>query len=565
MGAKFTIQKDVMPFYLIKTLVIIFLSLVSLFSADAQFTRQDTLRGSVGKERAWWNVLRYDLSIKPDYNKKRIEGYNIITFETKNFPDQPVMQIDLQEPMSIDSILYQEKHKLDFKKDGNAWFVTLLKHKPGPAKLKLKIFFSGKPREATNPPWDGGWIWEKDAKGRPWMTVACQGLGASAWYPCKDHQGDEPDEGATLSINAPDSLVAVGNGRLIKKQTQRNRSITWTWEVKNPINNYNIVPYIGKYVNWAEKYKGVKANLDCSFWVMDYNLDKAKRHFGRDTKPMLHCFEDWFGPYPFYSDGFKLVETPHLGMEHQSGIAYGNQFLNGYLGSDLSSTGWGTKFDFIIIHESGHEWFGNNITTKDIADMWVHEGFTNYSEVLFVECQFGRKAADEYCQGLRAGINNDSPVIGTYGVNREGSGDMYPKGANLIHTIRQVINNDIVFKSILRGLNRDFYHQTISSKDLESYIIHKSGKDLSKIFDQYLRDTRIPELQYKITDGRSMTFRWSNCIPGFNMPIKVSLGERQHWLKPTTEWQTIRLADWYDGRSFYPDKNYYITFKNVDE
>jgi aminopeptidase N len=394
------------------------------------------------------------------------------------------------------------------------------------------------------------------------MTVACQGLGASVWYPCKDYQGDEPDNGASLTITAPDTLIAVGNGRLIDKTANNNGTTSWKWEVKNPINNYTIIPYIGKYVNWQEDYAGENGKLKCSYWVLDYDLEKSKKQFGRDVHPMLKCFEEWFGPYPFYEDGYKLVETSHLGMEHQSAIAYGNQFLDGYLGSDLSGTGRGTKWDYIIVHESGHEWFANNITTNDIADMWVHEGFTNYSEVLFVECQDGKKAADEYCQGLRNNIQNDRPIIGKYGVNKEGSGDMYAKGASLVHTIRQVIDDDMTFKKILRGLNKTFYHKTVDTKDIENYINKQSGKDLSKIFDQYLRTKQIPQLEYKI-NGSSFSYRWKNGIRGFNMPVRIFSGSHQVWITPGEEWHTQKMADWFNEKSFFIDKNFYITAKKI--
>jgi aminopeptidase N len=292
----------------------------------------------------------------------------------------------------------------------------------------LALGFKGNPRVAKNPPWDGGWIFKKDKQGRPWMSVACQGLGASVWYPCKDHQSDEPDNGAVLMMTVPDTLVAVGNGRLISKKSFKAGTLTWRWEVKNPINIYNLVPYIGKYVNWTETFNGEKGKLDCSYWVLDYELDRAKEQF-KQAPQMLKCFEYWMGPYPFYEDSYKLVQSPHLGMEHQSAVAYGNEFMNGYLGHDLSRTGWGLKWDFIIVHESGHEWFANNITSKDLADMWIHEGFTNYSETLFTECQSGKTAGDEYNYGTRRGILNDVPVIPAYGVNKQGSGDMYPNPA----------------------------------------------------------------------------------------------------------------------------------------
>jgi aminopeptidase N len=465
-----------MKYFLLKTFAILLFVLCCHF-AYSQYTHQDTLRGTSGPGRDWWDVKRYELLIIPDYSRKTIRGRSTIQFEwLKESPPGKYMQIDLQRPLVIDSVVYQQK-RLSFEIDGNAWMVGIPEN-THPKKEEISIYYHGTPHEAVFPPWEGGWIWAKDSKGRPWMTVACQGLGASIWYPCKDYQGDEPDNGASLTIRAADPLVAVGNGRLKNKIKNNNGTTDWQWEVVNPINNYNIVPYIGYYSNWSEKYPGEKGDLDCSYWVLDYNLDKAKKQFGRDVKPMLKCFEDWMGPYPFYEDGYKLVESSHLGMEHQSAVAYGNKYMNGYLGTDRSGTGWGSKWDYIIIHESGHEWFGNNITTNDIADMWVQEGFTTYSETLFTECQYGKKAADEYTIGSRVNIDNDKPIIGPYGVNKEGSSDMYAKGANMLHMIRKVINNDELFKSILRGIGKDFYHQTVNSADIEKYISQKSDRSL---------------------------------------------------------------------------------------
>jgi len=537
-------------------IVLICLLILLNVCSYAQFTHQDSLRGSNGPGRDFWDVKYYDISVTPDYTSKTIAGKNRIRFEEINLGwNERPMQIDLQAPMVVDSVIYQN-FPLKFQRDGNTWNITrpLLDF---PKEEEIIIYFHGKPREAVNAPWDGGWIWQRDRLGRPWMTVACQGLGASVWYPCKDYQGDEPDNGASLNITIPDSLVAVGNGRLKNKIVNNNKTITWTWEVKNPINNYNIIPYIGKYVNWTEEFAGLNGKLDCSYWVLDYNLQKSKLQFGRDVKLMLSCFENWFGPYPFYEDGYKLVETPHLGMEHQSAIAYGNGYNNGYLGMDRSETGWGSKWDYIIVHESGHEWFANSITTRDIADMWVHEGFTTYSETLFVECQYGKKAGDAYTQGLRSGIHNDAPIIGPYGVNREGSSDMYDKGSNMIHTIRQVINNDILFKQILRGLNKDFYHKTVSSSDIEQYFSQKSQMDLSRIFDQYLRTIKIPVLEWK-RSGTQYLYRWGNCVNGFNMPVKLKNGS---WLKPATQWKNIPVTR--AGSAIEVDRNFYIQTKKV--
>lgn len=532
----------------------LFIVIASAQRAQRPLTHQDTLRGSVTPERAWWNVLHYTITVEPHYDSKEILGTVDIKFKVLKAGTK--MQIDLQEPMTIRWANLHEK-KNSISREGNVYMITFAEPLAAGSTQEIRIRFEGKPREAINPPWDGGWIWTKDKKGRPWMSVACQGLGASVWYPCKDHQSDEPDEGADLNIVVPDSLVAIGNGRLLNTQEGNGLKI-FSWQVKNPINNYNIIPYIGKYVTWHEDYNGEKGKLDCDYWVLDYELDKAKEQF-KQAPEMLSCFENWFGPFPFYEDGFKLVQSPHLGMEHQSAVAYGNEFKNGYRGTDLSGSGWGLKWDFIIIHESGHEWFANNITTNDIADMWIHEGFTNYSETIFTQCKFGIEAGNDYVIGTRKNIQNDRNIIGTYGVNRGGSGDMYYKGGNLLHTIRHVINDDSLFKKILRGLNATFYHKTINSKDVESYISKQSGKDFSKVFDQYLRTTQIPQLEYKIGGGK-LQYRWTECITGFNLPLKITAGNPT-WIKPTTQWQTMNLASGVNEMSV--DRNFYIRIKKI--
>ena len=522
------------------------------------FTKQDSLRGSIGPERAWWDVLRYDVSVTPDYQTKSIRGKTIITYKVLPAQATSYMQVDLQQPLVVDSLFYDGKFYINdpghpYRNEGNVWHIPLPKTAVNSTHT-IGISYHGKPREAQMPPWDGGWIFKKDAKGRDWMSVACQGLGASVWFPCKDHQSDEPDLGASLTVTVPDSVVVVGNGRLVSKNNKGGIT-SYTWQVTNPINSYNIIPYIGKYVNWSDTMMGENGKLDLNYWVLDYEEQKARKQF-EQVKLTLRAFEYWFGPYPFYEDGFQLIQAPHLGMEHQSAVAYGNQFKNGYLGKDLSGSGWGLKWDFIIVHETGHEWFANNITTKDIADMWVHEGFTSYSETLFTEYHFGKEAANAYIQGIRANIANDVPVIGPYGVNKEGSGDMYYKGSNMLHTIRQVINDDEKFRSILRGLNKDFYHQSVTSKEIEDYIILKSGKDLRKVFDQYLRTANIPVLELKAEDDK-IKFRWTNCVPGFNMPVKLTNDE---WIKPTTAEQKIKSS----SKSFKEvevDRNFYIDVK----
>ena len=535
-------------------------------SGNKPITHADSLRGTYGATRDWWNVLKYDLHVTFNIKDSSISGYNVMQF--KILKKGNLMQIDLQQPMVLDSIVYSghlgKQIKINpVKNDGNAYFFSF-----GNNKLQntnyLTIFYHGKPTIAVRPPWDGGLIWAKDKNKNPFVSVACQGLGASVWYPCKDHQADEPDS-AEMHITIPDSLVCVGNGKYRGKTNNKDGTATYDWAVVNPINNYTIIPYIGKYEHFDEIFPGEKGNLSMDYWVLDYNIEKAKEHF-KDAARMMKAFEYWFGPYPFYEDGYKLVEAPHLGMEHQSATAYGNRYKKGYLGQDLSGSGWGLKWDYIIVHESGHEWFANNITTKDIADMWVHEGFTNYSEVLFTEYYYGKKAGEDYVTGIRKGIANEIPIIGRYNLNREGSGDMYAKGANMIHNIRTVINNDDLFRKILRGLNTTFYHQTVTTKQIEDYISKTSGFDFSTVFNQYLRTIQIPVLEYKI-ENKNVSYKYSNCIDDFNMPLFVSFGSGEkepQLIKPTREWQTIHLADWYGGKTFTVDRNFYINTKKVE-
>ncbi len=401
------------------------------------------------------------------------------------------------------------------------------------------------------------------------MSVACQALGASMWYPCKDHQSDEPNNGASLTITVADSLVAVGNGRLTNKKESGNGTTSYTWTVVNPINNYLIIPYIGKYVNFSDTYNGEKGTLDVNYWVLDYNADNAKTHLVPDVNRMLKAFEYWFGPYPFYEDGYKLVDAPHLGMEHQSAVAYGNKYMNGYLGRDLSGSGWGLLWDFIIVHESGHEWFANNITSNDLADMWVHEGFTNYSETLFTDFYFGKQAANEYNAGTRKGIRNDKNIIAPYGVNREGSGDMYPKSGNMLHSIRHSLNNDDLFRDILRGLNKTFYHQTVTTKQVEDYINKETKFNYSKVFDQYLRTTQIPTFEFVLNaEGSNVRYRYSTCVPGFNLPIILQDSSTKTMLKlyPTDTWKSTPVSKQQAALLTKEniEKMYYVQVKNAE-
>ncbi|WP_299364386.1 M1 family metallopeptidase [Winogradskyella sp.] len=515
---------------------------------------QDTLRGSITPEREWWDLTYYDLNIKVQPDKKYIAGYNVVHY--KVLKSHNIIQIDLQEPLEITAIS-QDNEDLDYNKIGPAYFIILKKKQVPGEYNELYIQYAGKPKEAVNAPWDGGFSWKKDKNGKDFIATSCQGLGASVWWPNKDHMYDEVDS-MRIAIDVPKDLIAVANGRLRDTHEYEYGGFKlYEWFVSNPINNYGVNVNIGDYVNFSEVYQGEKGPLDMDYWVLSYNLEIAKKQF-KDAPKMMKAFEHWFGPYPFYEDSFKLVEVPYLGMEHQSSVTYGNKYLNGYLGSDLSRTGWGLKFDFIIIHEAGHEWFANSITNKDIADMWIHESFTNYSENLFLDYYYGKEASADYVIGCRANIQNDRPIIGYYNVNHEGSSDMYYKGANMLHTLRQLIENDELWRQILRGLNTEFYHQTVTTKQIEDYLSEKTNKNLTAFFNQYLRDIRIPTLEYTIKNGE-LKFRYIDIVKDFDMPIEVEIDGKTEWIFPSSEWKTKP----FEGKDFKIDRDYYIYSKEI--
>ena len=536
--------------------------LVSLpAAAEAQdtvrFTRADTLRGSIGPGRAWWDATFYDLHVRVSPADSSISGRNGITYRVLHPARE--MQIDLQLPLVADSMV-QDGRRLQYRREGNAFFVTLPPQRVGERKT-VTVWYHGRPRSARNPPWDGGFAWKADSTGEPFIATAVQGLGASAWWPNKDTQADEPDS-QRVAITVPDPLVNVSNGRLRSTTRNSDGTTTYEWFVKSPINNYDVAVNAGRYAHFSDTYQGEGGLLTLDFWPLAYHLETARRQFAQ-VKPMLACFERWFGPFPWNEDGFKLVETPHLGMEHQSAVAYGNRYRNGYLGRDLSGTGHGLQWDFIIIHESGHEWFGNNITTKDLADMWVHEGFTNYSENLYTECQQGKEAGARYVIGTRASVQNDEPIVPPYGVNAKGSGDMYYKAGNMLHTIRQIVGDDEKWRGILRGLNQTFRRQTVTGRQVQDYVSRQAGVDLSKVFEQYLTTTKIPVLEHRI-QGSTLRYRWADVVPGFDMPVKVRLsGTGYQTIRPTTRWQTapLRLASRAD---FRVDENYYVIPRDLD-
>lgn len=515
------------------------------------FTRQDTLRGTITSERNWWDLTHYELSVTANPKDSTLSGNNVISY--KVLREAKVMQIDLQEPMRITKVT-QGRKKLKVRKEGNAHFIKLKKKQKVGVINAITVHYEGKPVVSSRPPWEGGLTWTKDSNGKDFIVTTCQGDGASLWWPCKDHMYDEPDS-MLMRFTVPDDLMAIGNGRLVATDIPRKGQKRYTWRTSNPINNYGVNINAGDYVHFGETYQGENGALDCIYYVLRDNLKKAKAHF-KIVPPMMEAFEYWFGPYPFYEDSYKLVEVPYPGMEHQSSVTYGNGYKNGYGGRDVSGTGWGYNFDFIIVHETGHEWFANSITYQDIADMWIHEGFTAYSENLFLDYHYGKQASSEYVIGTRKNIRNNQPIIGHYGVNKRGSGDMYSKGANMLHTIRQLVNDDEKWRAILRGLNKDFFHQTVTTQQIESYMIEHSGLDLKSVFDQYLRNTAIPVFEHQ-RDGNILRFRWENCIESFNMRVRIFLSGKEKWLNPTTEWKEVAVESEDELRT---DSNFYVTY-----
>jgi aminopeptidase N len=499
------------------------------------FTHADTLRGSFTTPgRVWWDVAFYDLHVGIHPSDSTIDGYNGISYRVLK-PAQ-VMQIDLMTPLDIDSMIQDGRH-VTYRRDGNAFFATLTKPQRTGARNTIVVYYHGAPRVAKRPPWDGGFSWNTDSLGNPWIVTTDQGMGASAWWPNKDTQADEPDS-QRIALTVPDPLMDVSNGRLRSVTHHPDKTTTYEWFAANPINNYAIAVAAGMYAHYSDSIVGEKGKLTADFWPLAYHVDAAHRQWNPNALSMLKCFEHWYGPYPWYNDGYKLIEVPNAGMEHQTAVSYGNGFRDGYGGRGASLR---FHFDFIIVHESAHEWFANNITAKDQADMWVHESFANYAEGLYTECKYN-SADSGAAYILTNRPRNDTPIIPAYGVNAEGSQDMYGKGGRMLHTIRQLVNDDEKWRGILRGLGATFYHQTVMGKQVEDYINQHSGHDLTKVFDQYLRTTMIPEFEYKI-DGNTLSYHWTNVVPGFNMPIRVSLADSGYaWVEPRQAWRTVLLA-----------------------
>lgn len=514
------------------------------------FTRKDSLQGGFSFERMCFDVQHYDLDIKVNPDEKFISGSNTISF--KMLQESSKIQLDLFENMKVDSIVFEDK-KLDFKREFGAVFISF----PTPLKVtdklfKLQFYYSGNPKSAKNAPWDGGFVFSKDTNDKPWIGVAVQGTGASLWYPVKDSQSDEPDIGASIKVAVPNGLMNVSNGRFKGSLDLQNGYTRWDWEVKNPINTYSITVNIGDYVHLGDKHN----HLDLDYYVLRGNEEKAKTHFSQ-VKPMMDCFESKFGTYPFEEDGYKLVESNYLGMEHQSAVAYGNKYTKGYLGSDNSRTGIGLLFDYIIIHETAHEWFGNSITSRDIADMWIHEAFTTYAESVYVECQFGKEKAIEYINGQKNLVKNNKPILGKYKVNNEGSVDMYYKGTLILNTLRNSINDDEKWWRILKKFALTYRHKIIDIKDVTAFFSKEIEFNLKPFFEHYLEKTTVPSLEIK-NCGSKINYRFTNVKENFTVPVFVDVDGQKTAIIPTSKWKSLKIKS--KASVFFDENLFYVNW-----
>lgn len=535
--------------------------LVSTMGVSGQsWMAKDSLIGFLNPHRAWFDVHYYDLTIDIDIDRKYLSGQNTIHF-TATKPPTDYLQIDLASHFTIESVMIQGLPVEYTRKHTTIWVASPVVAVGDTA--SVTIAYRGRPQRARFAPWDGGFVWEVDNGGNPWVGVACEGEGAHIWWPCKDHFTDEPDS-ITMTFVVPDTLTAVGNGRLVST-AQRGDKQAFTWKVVNPINAYNVSLNVGKYEHFTDTFQSESkgASLLLSYYVLENNLEKAKAHF-QQVKPMLECFEQRFGPYPFYEDSYKLVETPYLGMEHQSAIAYGNNYQKGYAGFDQSGLG----FDYIIIHESGHEWFGNSITAADLAEVWIHESFTTYSEAVYVECLHGKEKASNYMQMQRLMVMNQKPIIGPMDVRFDGwtdDNDQYYKGALMLHTLRQAVGDDEQWWSMLYDFSTHFAHQVIPTDSVVRFFNDRTSFDAKPFFDQYLRHAQLPVLEYKISQFdvenpvNTMSFRWKTDAPDFVLPIPVD----GKMMVVSTIWTAAINVD----QGWSPDdgdmKDYYVRTRRI--
>jgi aminopeptidase N len=496
-------------------------------STEAPPTRADILRGEYGRYRANNDLLSYHLDVRVDPAKKSIAGKNTIRF--RMLSDDTRIQLDLHPDLAIDRILL-DTTPLKYQRDLATVYVDFPNTLRSGRTYSIDFYYSGMPREQGR---FGGMAFRADPAGRPWITTAAEDEGASSWWPNKDQWRDEP-EGMQLSVAVPNGLMDVSNGKFVSKTDLGDGYTRWDWLVQYPINSYGVALNIAAYSHFGEKL----GDLPLDYYVLPENLERARAQFAQ-AKPMIEIFQRYFGEYPFAKDGYKLVEVPYLGMEHQSAVAYGNNFANGYLGRDFTGVGISTQFDFIIIHESAHEWFGNAVSAADVSDMWIHEGWGTYLEALYVEQRWGKEAALKYVNGEKPKVKNQEPVMTQRGIHRSPTQDMYFKGALFLNTLRSVVDDDARWEKLIRDFYQRFKYQTIMTEDVVAFFNAQLGRNLTPIFDQYLRRAALPTLELAFVEPGTLAYRWKADERAFAMPVRI--GARGMWqvIEPTTDWKRM--------------------------
>jgi aminopeptidase N len=516
-------------------------------------TQDDLLRGAYGPYRANNDLLFYHLTLRVNPETKSIAGTNVIRF--RMLADGQKIQLELTPELTLDSITFEGK-PLTYTREERSLFIGLPRVLKQGETAEIAIAYHGRPVTQGR---FGCFSFDHDKAGKPWITTACEGEGASVWWPNKDQWRDEPQDGMELDIAVPNGLMDISNGRFVASRDLGDGYTEWQWRVHYPINNYDVALNIGEYRHWdgvhLNKETSEKTTLD--FYALPEDLDKAKAQYAQ-VPEMLDAYEHYFGEYPFDLDGYKLIEVPYAGMEHQTAVAYGNHFINGYYGRDWTGVGISPKFDFIIIHESGHEWFGNAITAADVSDMWIHEGWTTYLEGLYVEYRWGKADALRYLNGLKPKVHNEIPIIAAHGINAEPPQDQYFKGALMLNTLRSVIDDDTKWFADIHDFYQHFKYQNIMTEDVVSWWSARTGMDLKPFFDEYLRHAALPVLDLRFEPSKAtVEYRWKADEPGFALPVE--LGDPQHWttvVPVTTEWKSMAWDGTKDSFEVATDRYY---------
>jgi aminopeptidase N len=494
-------------------------------------TRADILRGEYGRYRANNDLLSYHLDIRVDPARKFITGKNAIRF--KMLKDDNRVQLDLHEALAVDKIVMGDT-LLKYERDSGAVHVDFPETLRAGRVYTIDFYYSGSPVEQGR---FGAITFRKDPSGHPWINTACEGVGASVWWPNKDQWKDEVED-MRLSVSIPNDLVDVSNGKFEGKKDLADGYTRWDWHIQYPINNYDVSLNIGNYQHFSDRV----GDLPLDFYALPEHLDQARKQFVQ-AKGMIEAFTHYFGEYPFQRDGYKLIEAPYSGMEHQSAVTYGNHFANGYLERDWTGAGISPRFDFIIIHESAHEWFGNSVTAADRSDMWIHEGWATYLEALYVEYMWGKDDAIKYLNGYKSKVRNRQPILAERSLNRTPPQDQYFKGALFLNTLRSVVNDDKKWWELLRGFYQRFKYQTILTEEVVAYFNQHSGLSLTPIFDEYLKHADLPSLELKFDEAQgTVSYRWKASEVGFAMPVRVGSKEAWQVIRPSSEWQTVKAS-----------------------